>query len=70
MAARGIDIPDVGLVINYDMAKTVEQYTHRIGRTGRAGKEGVSVTFLSGDDTGALGGGHIWMDACAYGHLV
>merc|ERR1712071_599667 len=38
VAGRGIDIKDVSLVINYDMAKTIEDYTHRIGRTGRAGK--------------------------------
>lgn len=50
IAGRGIDIKDVSLVINFDMAKTVEQYIHRIGRTGRAGKTGVAVTFLTGGD--------------------
>ncbi|ROT67102.1 putative ATP-dependent RNA helicase DDX23, partial [Penaeus vannamei] len=40
VAGRGIDIKDVSLVINYDMAKNIEDYTHRIGRTGRAGKHG------------------------------
>merc|ERR1711918_274749 len=40
VAGRGIDVKDVSLVINYDMAKTIEMYTHRIGRTGRAGKSG------------------------------
>nr|CAG8468743.1 8265_t:CDS:10 [Entrophospora candida] len=44
---RGIDVKNVSLVINYDMAKNIEDYTHRIGRTGRAGKSGVSITFLS-----------------------
>ena len=38
-------------VINYDMAKTIEDYTHRIGRTGRAGKAGIAVTFLTKDDS-------------------
>merc|ERR1712223_1131849 len=47
VAGRGIDIKDVSMVINYDMAKTIEQYAHRIGRTGRAGKSGVAVTFLT-----------------------
>jgi ATP-dependent RNA helicase DDX23/PRP28 len=47
VAGRGIDIPDVALVINYDMPNTIEAYTHRIGRTGRAGKKGVALTFLT-----------------------
>jgi len=50
VAGRGIDIKDVSMVINYDMAKTIEDYTHRIGRTGRAGKTGVAVTFLTKED--------------------
>ena len=47
VAGRGIDIKDVSMVINYDMAKSIESYTHRIGRTGRAGKSGKAVTFLT-----------------------
>ena len=47
VAARGLDIPDVTHVINYDMGKTIEDYTHRIGRTGRAGKNGIAITFLT-----------------------
>ncbi|CAJ0578326.1 unnamed protein product, partial [Mesorhabditis spiculigera] len=50
VAGRGIDIKDVSLVLNYDMAKTIEDYTHRIGRTGRAGKKGKAVTFLTPED--------------------
>ncbi|GAU99831.1 hypothetical protein RvY_10773 [Ramazzottius varieornatus] len=46
VAGRGIDIQNVSLVINFDMAKTIEDYTHRIGRTGRAGKNGVAISFL------------------------
>ena len=42
---------DVSHVINYDMAKSIEDYTHRIGRTGRAGKAGVAVSFLTKDDS-------------------
>ena len=42
---------DVSYVINYDMAKTIDDYTHRIGRTGRAGKSGIAVTFLTKDDS-------------------
>ena len=41
---------DVSMVINYDMAKNIEDYTHRIGRTGRAGKTGIAVSFLTKDD--------------------
>lgn len=51
VASRGIDIKDVGMVINYDMTKTIEPYTHRIGRTGRAGKNGEAITFLTRDDS-------------------
>lgn len=51
VAGRGIDIPDVAHVINYDMPGNVDMYTHRIGRTGRAGKTGVATTFLTLGDT-------------------
>jgi len=51
VAGRGIDIKDVSLVINYDMAKTIEMYTHRIGRTGRAGKSGKAISFLTQEDS-------------------
>jgi ATP-dependent RNA helicase DDX23/PRP28 len=50
VAGRGIDVKDVGMVLNYDMAHTIESYTHRIGRTGRAGKTGTAVTFLTFSD--------------------
>ena len=51
VAGRGIDIKDVSLVLNYDMAKSIDAYTHRIGRTGRAGKSGKAITFLTPDDS-------------------
>ncbi|MBU0278339.1 MULTISPECIES: DEAD/DEAH box helicase [unclassified Gemella] len=47
VAARGIDIMDVTHVYNFDVPQDTESYTHRIGRTGRAGKSGVSVTFIN-----------------------
>ncbi|EPZ35242.1 P-loop containing nucleoside triphosphate hydrolase protein [Rozella allomycis CSF55] len=50
VASRGIDIKDVSLVINYDMSKTIEGNFYSIGRTGRAGKEGKAITFLTNDD--------------------
>ncbi|MEY4747786.1 MAG: hypothetical protein RLZZ416_835 [Candidatus Parcubacteria bacterium] len=46
VAARGIDVPDVSHVINYDLPTTYEDYVHRIGRTGRAGKRGKALTFI------------------------
>ncbi|XP_069509953.1 probable ATP-dependent RNA helicase DDX23 [Ambystoma mexicanum] len=51
VAGRGIDIHDVSWVLNYDMAKNIEDYIHRIGRTGRAGKSGVAITFLTKEDS-------------------
>ncbi|TFY70404.1 hypothetical protein EVG20_g2606 [Dentipellis fragilis] len=50
LAGRGIDVQDVSLVINFQMANTIEGYVHRIGRTGRAGKQGIAITFLTNDD--------------------
>ncbi len=46
VASRGLDIPDVSHVINYDLPQTFEDYIHRIGRTGRAGKTGTALTFV------------------------
>jgi ATP-dependent RNA helicase RhlE len=46
VAARGIDIPDVSHVINFDVPQNYETYVHRIGRTGRADKSGVALTFI------------------------
>lgn len=50
IAGRGIDVPDVGLVLNFQMADSIERWVHRVGRTGRAGKTGVAITFLSDND--------------------
>lgn len=47
VAARGLDVPNVEYVINYSFPLTVEEYVHRIGRTGRAGKTGVAHTFFT-----------------------
>lgn len=49
VAQRGLDIKDVTYVVNYDVPKTLEDYIHRIGRTGRAGATGTAVTFFPAD---------------------
>lgn len=46
VAARGLDIPDITHVINYDVPQTYDTYIHRIGRTGRSGKKGTALTFV------------------------
>jgi ATP-dependent RNA helicase RhlE len=54
IAARGIDVSGVSHVINFDVPGTPEQYTHRIGRTGRAELTGTACTFVTGEDHGWL----------------
>jgi ATP-dependent RNA helicase DeaD len=46
VAARGLDIPEITHVLNYDVPQNAEEYVHRIGRTGRAGREGKAITFV------------------------
>jgi ATP-dependent RNA helicase DBP3 len=55
VAARGLDIPDVDYVINYSFPLTIEDYVHRIGRTGRAGKTGTAYTFFQTCDKARAG---------------
>ncbi|KAL6639107.1 hypothetical protein ACP70R_022837 [Stipagrostis hirtigluma subsp. patula] len=55
VASRGLDIPDVEVVINYSYPLTTEDYVHRIGRTGRAGKKGVAHTFFTQENKGLAG---------------
>lgn len=54
IAARGLDIDDVSHIINFDLPEVAETYVHRIGRTARAGAEGVSISFCAGDERGLL----------------
>ncbi|MDO5422791.1 MAG: DEAD/DEAH box helicase [Eubacteriales bacterium] len=54
VAARGIDVDDVEAVLNYDVPQDIEYYVHRIGRTGRAGKEGLSFTLINGREIGKI----------------
>jgi ATP-dependent RNA helicase DeaD len=46
VAARGLDIPEITHVVNFDVPQNAEEYVHRIGRTGRAGREGKAITFV------------------------
>jgi ATP-dependent RNA helicase RhlE len=50
VSARGIDIPDVDQVVNYDLPDVAENYVHRVGRTGRAEKKGLAVSFCSPEE--------------------
>ncbi|MEN6465396.1 MAG: DEAD/DEAH box helicase [Syntrophaceae bacterium] len=54
VSARGIDIPDVNYVINYDLPEKAENYVHRVGRTGRGVKKGIAVSFCSEDEKARL----------------
>jgi ATP-dependent RNA helicase SrmB len=50
VAARGIDVPEISHVINFDMPRTADVYVHRIGRTGRAGKKGIAISLVEAHD--------------------
>ena len=50
VGARGLDIADVAMVVNWDMPSEPEEYTHRVGRTARAGRGGVAVSFVTERD--------------------
>ncbi|WP_347316861.1 DEAD/DEAH box helicase, partial [Ralstonia pseudosolanacearum] len=51
VAARGIDVPDITHVVNFDLPKQAEDYVHRIGRTGRAGRSGIAINLVNHGDT-------------------
>lgn len=54
VASRGIDVPDISHVINFDMPDTVDAYTHRVGRTGRAHESGEAFTFVAPEESGMV----------------
>ncbi|MAD05425.1 MAG: ATP-dependent RNA helicase SrmB [Pseudoalteromonas sp.] len=55
VAARGIDVADISHVINFDMPRTADVYVHRIGRTARAGKKGIAISFVEAHDVAIVG---------------
>merc|ERR1711982_23252 len=54
VAARGLDVDDIRIVVNFDFPNDMESYIHRIGRTGRAGKKGLAVSFFVSLKNGRL----------------
>jgi ATP-dependent RNA helicase RhlE len=50
LASRGLDIPALPVVINYELPRSPKDFIHRIGRTGRAGVEGIAISFVCGED--------------------
>lgn len=54
VAARGLDIPEVKHVVNYDLPSSIEEYVHRIGRTGRIGNKGLATAFFQKDKDASL----------------
>merc|ERR1739836_10305 len=54
LLARGIDVQQVSLVINYDLPSNMENYLHRIGRSGRFGRKGVAINFVTDEDKRSL----------------
>jgi superfamily II DNA/RNA helicase len=50
VGARGLDIEDVAMIINWDMPNEPEEYTHRVGRTARAGRGGIAISFVTEKD--------------------
>ena len=63
LASRGLDITDLPYVLNYDLPEDAETYVHRVGRTGRAGKEGTAITFVAEWDVEAWQGIRAAVDA-------
>lgn len=54
VASKGLDFPDIQHVINYDLPDEIENYVHRIGRTGRRGQTGIATTFINKDQSESI----------------
>jgi ATP-dependent RNA helicase RhlE len=62
VSGRGIDIPEVALVVNYDIPEQTEYYVHRVGRTGRGERKGLAISFCSNDEIDLLREIESWLD--------
>ncbi len=58
VASKGLDFPEIQHVINYDMPDEIENYVHRIGRTGRCGKTGIATTFINKNQVSIAAGSY------------
>ena len=63
VAARGLDIDDIALVVNYDLPKQADVYVHRIGRTARGGQKGTAISLVEAHDALLLGKIERYLDA-------
>jgi len=64
VAGRGLDVPDVSHVINFDVpGRSIDSYCHRIGRTGRAGQEGLATSFVTDEDTGIMAALKLYLES-------
>ncbi|MCB0689408.1 MAG: ATP-dependent helicase, partial [Saprospiraceae bacterium] len=61
VSGRGIDIPEVALVVNYDIPDEMEYYVHRVGRTGRGERRGLAISFCSSEETPNLRAIEDWL---------
>lgn len=70
VASKGLDFPEIQHVINYDMPDEIENYVHRIGRTGRCGKTGIATTFINKNQVRPATSGHCLNPMMAYNPLL
>jgi ATP-dependent RNA helicase RhlE len=61
VSGRGIDIPEVALVVNYDLPEITEFYVHRVGRTGRGERKGLAISFCSDEEVASLREIETWL---------
>lgn len=67
VGSRGLDIPEVAVVINWEVPRVADDYVHRVGRTARAGRKGVSITFVTEGDVDLV---HVLEERISESHLL